>query len=412
MSNGSPIRILFIEQFAVAGLFHYAHSLCQALAERGIEIALLTAADHELTNLPRFYRLLNRLPLWDLFAPGNYQRQGFTRRVVQVWKGFRYLWSLWLSLVTIWQEQPHIVHTSEMKFLVDLLLYVLPRRFHLVHTCHSVQRFSDSGQGAIVRTTKLWHCAQAWMYRRCDGVIFHAAENVGEFRRVYGFEPARWTVIPHGKYDLFLPKQELSTAEARQALGLAVEGHYVLFFGVIRRYKGPDTLLEAMAHLRHSLPEVRLVVAGAPSRDLNPEDLCAQARSLGIEENVIWNIGYVPQERVHLYFYACDVVAFPYRKVYDSGALKIAQALGRPVTVTDTGGLASAVQNGQAGIVVPPENPQAMAKALGTLLSDPALARSFAERGRKLANTTYSWDSVAKQTEQFYQEVLGASCAS
>ena len=91
--------------------------------------------------------------------------------------------------------------------------------------------------------------------------------------------------------------------------------------------------------------------------------------------------------------------------------LKIAQALGKPVVVTDTGGLASAVERGQAGMIVPPEDPEALAQALEDLLSDPVLAESLAERGRALARTAFGWASVAERTEQFYREVLETPCA-
>jgi glycosyltransferase involved in cell wall biosynthesis len=407
----APIHVLFIEQFAVGGLFHYAHSLCQALAERGIKVSLLTASDHELADVPRSFRLLSRLPLWNPYAVDRRWPRGLAWRLEQMGKGLRYLWALGLSLVTIWRERPDIVHTSEMKFAVDLLTFLLPRCFRIVNTCHNVQRFSGTKR-AITRGGRLWHQAQCWMYRRCDGVIFHAAQNVEEFRRTFGFEPLSWTVIPHGEYDLFAPEQEVSTAEARRALELDEKERLVLFFGALRQYKGLSVLLEAMPHLRRDLPGVRLVVAGAPLRDIDVQDLYAQARRLDVEDSVVWRVGYVPHREVHLYFYACDVVALPYLKIYDSGVLKIAQALGRPVVVTDTGGLRAAVDGGQAGLVVPAGDPEALARALVTLLCDRSLAQTLARRGQELAHTKFGWASVAEKTGQFYARVMNLPCAS
>lgn len=405
------MRVLYVEQFAVGGLYHYAYSLCEALAERGVQISLLTASEYELADRPHTFRLLPRLPLWNPYAPDRSWRRGLARRLEQIGKGIRYLYSLWISLVTIWRERPDIVHTSEMKFPPDLLLFLLPRRFQLVHTCHNVQRFSES-EGEVVRTDQLWYRAQRLMYRNCDGVIFHADRNVEEFRRAFGFEPAQWTVIPHGEYDLFAPEKEVSRAEARRALGLGGEGRLVLFFGALRRYKGLDVLLEAMCQLHRSVPNARLVVAGAPLGDVNVQRLQARVRRLGLEDWIVWRIGYVPHERVHLYFYASDVVALPYLKVYDSGVLKIAQALGRPVVVTDAGGLPAAVEEGQAGLVVPPGEPEALSRALATLLSNPELAQALARRGQELAHNAFNWASVAERTEQFYERVVRDSCVS
>jgi len=406
-----PIRVLFVEHFGVGGLAHYGHSLCQALAERGVKISFLTASDYELADLPRSFRLLNRLPLWNPHAPDAHRHRGLARRLEQVGKGIRYLWALCLSLVTIWRERPDIVHISEMKFPPDLLLFLLPGHSRVVHTCHNVQRFSDAPTGDIVRTCRLWYYAQSQMYRRCNGIIFHAIENLQEFRRTFGFEPACWAIIPHGEYDLFAPSQDTPMAEARRALGLEGGGPIILFFGMLRRYKGLDVLLEAIACLRQSVPEVRLLVAGAPGRDIDVQALYADVQRLGIEESVTWHVGYIPHEKVHLYFRACDVVALPYRKAYESGVLKIAQALGKPVVVTDTGGLASAVERGRAGVIVPPEDSEALAQALEDLLSDPVLAESLAERGQVLARTAFGWAGVAERTEQFYREVLETTCA-
>jgi len=186
----------------------------------------------------------------------------------------------------------------------------------------------------------------------------------------------------------------------------------VLFFGFIRRYKGLDTLVEAMGRLCRTMAEVRLLVAGSPGRDVDLEALRERAAELGLADRVTWHTEYVPLDRVHLYFAACDVVALPYRKVYDSGVLKIAQALGRPAVVTDVGGLASGVEDGGAALVVPPEDPAALAEALRRLLAEPGLADRLAQRGRELARSRYSWERVAEQTEGFYRKVRERACVS
>jgi glycosyltransferase involved in cell wall biosynthesis len=411
LANGHPVRVLFIEQFGLGGLVHYAHCLCNALAERGLQVALLTSTRYELYALPRLFRLLNRLPLWNPFE----RRQGGTgnlgRCAVRVEKGIRYLWATGICLWTIWRERPDVVHTSEMKFPIDLLIHVLSWPSVVIHTCHNVQRFAESPGSEVVRGSELWRWAQALMYRRSSGVIFHAEENREEFREVFGFVPRGTAVIPHGEYGLFAPHDRPAVGYAKRAIGLDDDFPAVLFFGALRRYKGLDVLLEAFAILSRGRPGLRLVIAGAPMRDVNVEDLRRLAKELHIGARVIWHVGYVPLDRVHLYFCAADVVVYPYRKVYESGALRIAQALGRPVVVTDTGGLASAVGNGRAGVVVPPEDPGALAQGMDCLLSQPRLAASLAEQGQKMADTLYSWASVAEKTERFYRQVLGERCA-
>jgi glycosyltransferase involved in cell wall biosynthesis len=399
--------ILFIEQFGVGGLAHYAHSLCQALADRALDVTLLTSTYYELIDSPRRYSLLNILPLWNPWDLQARHGDKIGRLAKKAFRGLRYLWGLALSLYTIWKLRPHIVHLSEMKFLSDLALLILPPRTHLVQTCHNVQRFVENKkQGELLRRRGMWYHAQRLAYRRAHGLIFHADANVDEFERAFQFRPNLWATIPIGEYDLFTPPHPVSMTEARQALALSNDRPLILFFGALRRYKGLHTLLEALVHVRHSIPNAQLVVAGAPLKDVDVSDLYNEANALGIDDGVIWHIEYVPNEKVHLYFRACDVVALPYLKGYDSAVLKIAQTLGLPVVVTDTGGLSAAVDGGRAGVVVPPDNPKALAEGLISLLFDPAKATQLAKCGQELAHSVFSWATVAGQTERLYQQVI------
>jgi D-inositol-3-phosphate glycosyltransferase len=406
-----PMQILFFEHFGFGGLIHYAHCLCQALSEQGVKVSLLTAENYELSDHPRLFCLLNCLPMWNPYVDSGTQLEGLSRQLERASKGLRYVAALCLTLLTIWRERPDIVHVSEVKFLPDLLIFLLSGRAKTVYTCHNVQRFSDDPTTDIVRTDQLWHRTQTWMYHLSDGVIFHSEKNVQDFQQAFGFKPSKYAVIPHGEYRFFAPDQETSTAEARQALRLDETRKYILFFGAIRRYKGLDVLLESVAYLHRVMPDIQLIVAGAPGREVDIESLHNKANQLGLADNISWHIGYVPQEKVHLYFYASDVIALPHRRVYDSGVLKAAQALGRPVVVTSTGGLSSAVEKGKAGLVVPPENPIAMAQALEKLLTDTKLAQTLAKRGQDLAHTEFNWTGIAERTKKFYQEVLELPCA-
>lgn len=406
--QGKPtLRVLLIEQFGTGGLAHYAYNLCQALAKRGVDITLLTSTDYELLDLPHAFSLLNILPLWSPWDSRATSEGTLARWVTLASKAQRYLWGLVLSLYTVWKLRPDIVHLSEMKFLGDLGLLLVPCDARLVQTCHNVQRFVErTRQPGIVRARGAWYRAQWLMNRRLHGIIFHAEENLKEFRRVFGFEPAAWAVIPQGEGSLFVPQRPVAKVEARQALQLDLETPLVLFFGILRRYKGIPTLLEAMARLRCLVPEVRLVVAGPRFHDVDMDELLALADRLGLVDAVVWRVQYVPRDQVPLYFLACDVMALPYAKAYDSAVLKIAQPLGVPVVVSDTGGLAAAVEGGRAGVVVPPGDSEALARALARLLSDPERAAGLAARGRQLARTVFSWANVAENTEQFYHKVL------
>lgn len=204
--------------------------------------------------------------------------------------------------------------------------------------------------------------------------------------------------VAHPLYDGFgdpIPK-----AEARAALGLDPDGPVFLFFGFIRRYKGLHVLLEAMPSVLAQRPDARLVVAGEFYAD--EDALRAQAAPLG--DAVRLDADYIPEDRVGLYFSAADAVVQPYVTATQSGVAQIAFHFGTPVITTDVGGLAEIVPDGDAGLVVPPEDPAALAAALVRFVQD-GLADRLAE-GVLREREHYSWDRVLDAVETLLGEAL------
>lgn len=197
----------------------------------------------------------------------------------------------------------------------------------------------------------------------------------------------------HPVYDIF--EEAIDPERARRELGVDVEAPTLLFFGYVRRYKGLDVLLEALARLPEEM-DVQLLVAGAFYEE--EAEYREQARSLGLlaerGPRVRFFPEYVPTEKVHLYFSAANLVVQPYRSATQSGVARTAFNFGRPVVVTDVGGLAEEVPDGEAGYVVPPEDPEALAGAVRRFFdADPG---SFREGARRQAER-FSWSALAEQ---------------
>ena len=184
--------------------------------------------------------------------------------------------------------------------------------------------------------------------------------------------------------------------------GVAAEpptGRTILFFGLIRQYKGLDVLLQALA----DVPDARLVVAGDPLDPAGP--LQAFARELGVAERVEWRLGFLPDEEIPRLMHEATLVALPYRKIDSSGVLATALGHGRPAVVTDVGGLPDAIRDFGAGRVVPPQDAPALAAAIRELLEPEALQAAFA--GAEAARRELSWDAAAAAHEAVYREVVG-----
>jgi glycosyltransferase involved in cell wall biosynthesis len=195
--------------------------------------------------------------------------------------------------------------------------------------------------------------------------------------------------IEHPVYERF--GDPMPRAAAREQLDLPAEAPVLLFFGFVREYKGLHVLLEALPQVLDAYPEARLVVAGEAYDD--PERYRSIIRREGIEHAVTWNDGYVPGEAVPAYFSAADLVVQPYVTATQSGVAQIAFHFETPMVVTDVGGLAEVVPDGDAGLVVPPEDPEALAEAI---------ARFFAEEMQDKLR-----EGARRQKEKHAPERLG-----
>lgn len=194
-------------------------------------------------------------------------------------------------------------------------------------------------------------------------------------------------LTPHPLYDNFGDK--VTREEAIAHLGLDADCRYILFFGLIRDYKGLDLLLRAFADKRLRGKKVKLIVAGEFYS--NAERYEQLEQELALAEHIVWCKEFVPADKVRYYFAAADLVAQPYKTATQSGITQIAYHFERPMLVTNVGGLAEIVPHGKVGYVVQPDADD-IANALVDFV-DHRQASDFAE-GIAAEKTKYTWDKM------------------
>lgn len=161
-------------------------------------------------------------------------------------------------------------------------------------------------------------------------------------------KPARY--IPHPLYDNF--GEKISRSEARNNLGLDANAKIILFFGFIRKYKGLDLLLDAMALLKNKIPGLKLLIAGEFYEDRKVYE--EQIEKLGIAGNLILRTEFIPDSEIKNYLCAADLIVQPYRNATQSGVTPLAYHFEVPMVVTNVGGLAAMVPHDKAGLVAEP----------------------------------------------------------
>jgi glycosyltransferase involved in cell wall biosynthesis len=206
-------------------------------------------------------------------------------------------------------------------------------------------------------------------------------------------------VIHHGAF------RHLTLLEHEAALPAelaAVDVPVVLFFGLLRPYKGIETLLEAWRSLSCPPEEAELWIVGRPRMALDP--LLERA-----PPGVRWVPRFVADSELAACFRRSDAVVLPYLETerFDfSGVLATALAFGKPAVITDVGGFPELAEAGAARLV-PAGEPEALADALRTLLSDPTARERLARGARAAAAGPYSWSASARQALALYRDLVG-----
>jgi glycosyltransferase involved in cell wall biosynthesis len=224
----------------------------------------------------------------------------------------------------------------------------------------------------------------------CNSMDAFVTMSDSVLQDIHSFVPAKpATMCPHPLYDHY--GTPVSREEAIDKLGLSKDFRYLLFFGLIRDYKGLDWLLETFADPRlEAFQDLRLIVAGEFYSD--PQKYQDAAQALG--RRVIMRPEFIPDDMVRYYFCAADLIVQPYKTATQSGITQIAYHFDKPMLVTRVGGLPEIVPDGIAGYVAEP-SVNAIADALVHFASNrPDFSAGIVSQKQK-----YSWEKMADAVE-------------
>jgi glycosyltransferase involved in cell wall biosynthesis len=205
-------------------------------------------------------------------------------------------------------------------------------------------------------------------------------------------------LTPHPLYDNF--GKAISKTEALEKLGLDQSYNYLLFFGIIRKYKGLDTLLEAMANEKVKAQKLKVIVAGEFYDDDTPYfDLIKKHQ---IENNLVLVNQFIPDEEVVNYFCAADMIVQPYKHATQSGVTQIAYHFNKPMLVTNVGGLSEMVPHQKVGYVTA-SNPKSVADAILDFYNNNREEEFIT--GVKDEKQKYTWDKMTLAISQLVKQL-------
>jgi len=224
---------------------------------------------------------------------------------------------------------------------------------------------------------------------KADLVIAHSNSDAEVLREM--MPKVNVQVNPHPAYNFF-KIQDMTKEEGRKQLGLSGDDKVLLFFGLVREYKGLKHLLNAMPDIVKKYPEVKLLIAGdfGGGRDKYDEMI----KELAIGEYIQIHDGHIPIPDVEKFFAACDLVVLPYESATQSGVIQASYGFEKPVLATNVGGLPDAVDNMKTGYIVEPLHPELIADAVADFFDN----NRAAEFKQNVIDSAYkfSWERMEK----------------
>jgi glycosyltransferase involved in cell wall biosynthesis len=359
----------------------YDHALCRALAAAGADVELYTSRfAYGSVALAEGYRRRELFYRGAGMLAGGSATARRARRAVKLAEHvpdmLRYRRAA---------RDAHVVHFQWLA-VQELDGRLLPRGRAagggqaLVLTAHEVlPREARAGQRE----------AQRRLYKRFDALIVHTEHGRRRLTGELGVARERVHVIPHGVLEHLAERPPLAPA-------FRTDGQVVLFFGLLRPYKGIDVLLEAW---REGIEGAELWIVGPPRMDIAPLRAAAPP-------SVRFVPRFVDEAELPAYFGRADLVVLPYREIEQSGVLFTALAFGKPLLLSDAGGFAEVAAAGLAR-GVPAGDAAALRAALEQLLGDAGARAALAARARAACAGDYGWERIAQRTLSLYRSLLG-----
>jgi len=296
--------------------------------------------------------------------------------------------ALWQLRRAIRRMGPDIVHTHSSK--AGFLGRLAARAAGVPHILHTPHGHVFEGYFSPLATrafTALERLAARWT----DRIITLSDAEAQDHLRLRIGRPEQFVTIPSGV--------DLDTLRAASPAPL-VSGHPVI--GAVARLvpvKGLQYLIDAAPEILRRCPDARFLLVG--DGEMRPA-LEAQAHGLGLADRIVFT-GF--REDIPALIAGMDVLVLPSLNEGMSRVLVMTMALGKPIVATRVGGVAELLGDGEAGLLVPPRDPAALAEATTTLLRDATRASALAEAGRRRA-PRYSAEAMLGALAKVYHEVI------
>jgi glycogen(starch) synthase len=270
-------------------------------------------------------------------------------------------------------------------------------RTPLVATIHSTEIGRRNGLHTnyerMIHQTENWLAHESWRVICCSGYMS------GQVRWAFGLSEDRVTIIPNG-VDVSVYQKGFDKAEFRKRFA-SPEEKIVLFVGRLVYEKGVQTLISAIPKILSRVNTKFVVVGDGGMRD----SLTRQVANMRLARKVMFT-GFLDEDSLTKLYRIADVCIVP--SLYEPFGITALEAMAAktPLVASNTGGLSEIIEHDSTGTKVFPGNADSVAWGVTRVLSDPGYANWIKLNAYQKALQVYDWAKIAKQTKEFYEQVL------
>jgi starch synthase len=376
------MKVLYILPYDWGGMPHYVAEIANSVSKD----AEVTVVGSKAIHVDYFVDKVKIVKIFDsLNLSMSYTKGLFSLNTIKGLFSFN-------RVKIINEIKPDVIHIAvplipPLSFFI--WAYGLDTKYPIVYTKHRV--ISDSNLSEKIFEEYILNFFEKLV--SIGKVIVHTQNDKKDLlasRKLGAIDETKVAVIPHGTYSFF------KNSGGR----VSTEDKCILFFGSIKDYKGLEYLIKAVPLIAKRIPDIKVIIAGEG-------DLASYQSLMEVCDRSVFEVHneFVPDNLVASLFQRSTIAVLPYTEMSGmSGVLNVAYAFGKPVVVSDVGGLDEVVEHGKTGLLVPPRDPRALADAIVQLLADPDL-RAMMEKNVETKAEELSWDGVAKKTMEIYKEI-------
>jgi glycosyltransferase involved in cell wall biosynthesis len=380
MNDRTRITIVGPSQRFLSGISYYCVTLSNALSERADVQAILFRHMLPKKLFPGWKRVGDNL------ATTTFKPEVEFREMLDWYNPFS-----WMRAASHMRNADIIIFqwwTSSVAHMYLALQLMLFRRVPIVIEYHEV---GDPLEQSIMPIRAYSILIGRIIRRLADYFVVHSNADRVLIEQSYHIQRERVAVIPHGLYDQY---PVIEKTAARKQLGITEE-NVILFFGLLRPYKGVTSLIKAFDALPQDLiHSTRLLIVGEAWED--QESLVRAEESPQREKISIVN-RYIGDSEIPLYFSAADLVALPYTRASQSGVAHIAMSYGLPIIATKVGGLEEGLHDYAGAFFIPPNNPEDL---------QGELIRRLRRKGSFAPPATLAWSEIGRQWTSLLKSVI------